>query len=196
MLNYIKGLLVSINPSKVIIESLGMGFEVQITINTFEKIKESKEITVLTHLILKDDGIQLYGFADEDEREAFRLLITVNGIGPNTARNLLSTLTPIDLYSAIQSKDVTSLQKVKGIGIKSAERIIIELKNKIPEIQQSLKNLSNFDTNFYQDALLALKQLGYSVKEAENALNKVLKNHSKEEYVSLDKLIKLAFKYL
>lgn len=107
-----------------------MGFEVQITINTFEKIKESKEITVLTHLILKDDGIQLYGFADEDEREAFRLLITVNGIGPNTARNLLSTLTPIDLYSAIQSKDVTSLQKVKGIGIKSAERIIIELKIK------------------------------------------------------------------
>ncbi|HOY91314.1 MAG TPA: helix-hairpin-helix domain-containing protein, partial [Bacteroidales bacterium] len=112
------------------------------------------------------------------------------------ARTLLSTLTPIDLYTAIQNKDINKLQKVKGIGAKSAERILVELKNKIPEIELAGENFSNLDTNFYHDSLLALRQLGYTMKEAETALSKVLKNHSKDEYNSLDKLIKLSFKYL
>ena len=117
-------------------------------------------------------------------------------IGVRVESTLLSTLTPIDLYTAIQNKDINKLQKVKGIGAKSAERILVELKNKIPEIELAGENFSNLDTNFYHDSLLALRQLGYTMKEAETALSKVLKNHSKDEYNSLDKLIKLAFKYL
>lgn len=196
MIDYIKGEIVFLNPSKVVIETGGIGYEAQITLNTYEKIKDTKNISLLINLIWKDDGPILYGFADEEEREAFKLLISVNSIGANTARTLLSTLAPLDLYSAIQNKDVDKLQKVKGIGAKSAERIFIELKNKIPEIQLSGETFSNLDTNFYHDSLLALRQLGYSMKEAETALNKVLKNHSKEQYDSLEKLIKLAFKYL
>ncbi|MDD3630234.1 MAG: Holliday junction branch migration protein RuvA [Bacteroidales bacterium] len=196
MLNYIKGDIVFLNPSKVVIETAGIGYEAQITLNTYEKIKDASNISLLINLIWKEDGPILYGFADEEEREAFRLLISVNSIGANTARTLLSTLTPQDLYTAIQNKDINKLQKVKGIGAKSAERILVELKNKIPEIELTGENLSNLDTNFYHDSLLALRQLGYSMKEAETALSKVLKNHSKDEYNSLDKLIKLAFKYL
>lgn len=196
MLNYIKGDIVFLNPSKVVIETAGIGYEAQITLNTYEKIKDASNISLLINLIWKEDGPILYGFADEEEREAFRLLISVNSIGANTARTLLSTLTPQDLYTAIQNKDINKLQKVKGIGAKSAERILVELKNKIPEIELSGENFSNLDTNFYHDSLLALRQLGYSMKEAETALSKVLKNHSKDEYNSLDKLIKLAFKYL
>lgn len=196
MLNYIKGDIVFLNPSKVVIETAGIGYEAQITLNTYEKIKDSSNISLLINLIWKEDGPILYGFADEEEREAFRLLISVNSIGANTARTLLSTLTPLDLYTAIQNKDINKLQKVKGIGAKSAERILVELKNKIPEIELSGENFSNLDTNFYHDSLLALRQLGYSMKEAETALSKVLKNHSNDEYNSLDKLIKLAFKYL
>ncbi|MDI3544846.1 MAG: holliday junction helicase RuvA [Rikenellaceae bacterium] len=196
MLNYIKGDIVFLNPSKVVIETAGIGYEAQITLNTYEKIKDASNISLLINLIWKEDGPILYGFADEEEREAFRLLISVNSIGANTARTLLSTLTPQDLYTAIQNKDINKLQKVKGIGAKSAERILVELKNKIPEIELTGENLSNLDTNFYHDSLLALRQLGYSMKEAETALSKVLKNHSKDEYDSLDKLIKLAFKYL
>ena len=196
MLNYIKGDIVFLNPSKVVIETAGIGYEAQITLNTYEKIKDTSNISLLINLIWKDDGPILYCFADEEEREAFRLLISVNSIGANTARTLLSTLTPIDLYTAIQNKDINKLQKVKGIGAKSAERILVELKNKIPEIELAGENFSNLDTNFYHDSLLALRQLGYTMKEAETALSKVLKNHSKDEYNSLDKLIKLAFKYL
>lgn len=196
MLNYIKGDIVFLNPSKVVIETAGIGYEAQITLNTYEKIKDASNISLLINLIWKEDGPILFGFADEEEREAFRLLISVNSIGANTARTLLSTLTPQDLYTAIQNKDINKLQKVKGIGAKSAERILVELKNKIPEIELSGENFSNLDTNFYHDSLLALRQLGYSMKEAETALSKVLKNHSKDEYNSLDKLIKLAFKYL
>lgn len=196
MLNYIKGDIVFLNPSKVVIETAGIGYEAQITLNTYEKIKDSSNISLLINLIWKEDGPILFGFADEEEREAFRLLISVNSIGANTARTLLSTLTPLDLYTAIQNKDINKLQKVKGIGAKSAERILVELKNKIPEIELSGENFSNLDTNFYHDSLLALRQLGYSMKEAETALSKVLKNHSNDEYNSLDKLIKLAFKYL
>lgn len=196
MLNYIKGDIVFLNPSKVVIETAGIGYEAQITLNTYEKIKDASNISLLINLIWKEDGPILFGFADEEEREAFRLLISVNSIGANTARTLLSTLTPQDLYTAIQNKDINKLQKVKGIGAKSAERILVELKNKIPEIELTGENLSNLDTNFYHDSLLALRQLGYSMKEAETALSKVLKNHSKDEYNSLDKLIKLAFKYL
>jgi len=196
MLNYIKGDIVFLNPSKVVIETAGIGYEALITLNTYEKIKDASNISLLVNLIWKEDGPKLYGFADEEEREAFRLLISVNSIGANTARTLLSTLTPIDLYTAIQNKDINKLQKVKGIGAKSAERILVELKNKIPEIELSGEIFSNLDTNFYHDSLLALRQLGYSMKEAETALSKVLKNHSKDEYNSLDKLIKLAFKYL
>lgn len=196
MLNYIKGDIVFLNPSKVVIETAGIGYEAQITLNTYEKIKDASNISLLINLIWKEDGPILYGFADEEEREAFRLLISVNSIGANTARTLLSTLTPLDLYTAIQNKDINKLQKVKGIGAKSAERILVELKNKIPEIELSGENFSNLDTNFYHDSLLALRQLGYSMKEAETALSKVLKNHSNDEYNSLDKLIKLAFKYL
>ncbi len=196
MLDYIKGEIVFLNPSKVVIETAGIGYEAQITLNTYEKIKDSRNVSLLISLIWKDDGPTLYGFADEEEREAFKLLISVNSIGANTARTLLSTLTPLDLYSAIQNKDINKLQKVKGIGAKSAERILVELKNKIPEIQLSGETFSNIDTNFYHDSLLALRQLGYSMKEAETALGKVLKNHSKEQYDSLEKLIKLAFKYL
>lgn len=196
MLNYIKGDIVFLNPSKVVIETAGIGYEAQITLNTYEKIKDASNISLLINLIWKEDGPILFGFADEEEREAFRLLISVNSIGANTARTLLSTLTPQDLYTAIQNKDINKLQKVKGIGAKSAERILVELKNKIPEIELSGENFSNLDTNFYHDSLLALRQLGYSMKEAETALSKVLKNHSNDEYNSLDKLIKLAFKYL
>lgn len=196
MLNYIKGDIVFLNPSKVVIETAGIGYEAQITLNTYEKIKDASNISLLINLIWKEDGPILFGFADEEEREAFRLLISVNSIGANTARTLLSTLTPLDLYTAIQNKDINKLQKVKGIGAKSAERILVELKNKIPEIELSGENFSNLDTNFYHDSLLALRQLGYSMKEAETALSKVLKNHSNDEYNSLDKLIKLAFKYL
>ncbi|HOF06650.1 MAG TPA: Holliday junction branch migration protein RuvA [Bacteroidales bacterium] len=196
MLNYIKGDIVFLNPSKIVIETAGIGYEALITLNTYEKIKDASNISLLVNLIWKEDGPKLYGFADEEEREAFRLLISVNSIGANTARTLLSTLTPIDLYTAIQNKDINKLQKVKGIGAKSAERILVELKNKIPEIELAGENFSNLDTNFYHDSLLALRQLGYTMKEAETALNKVLKNHSKDEYNSLDKLIKLAFKYL
>ena len=134
MITQIKGKLVEKNPTDVVIECNGVGYQIHISLNTYSKISSNENLQLYTHLQVKEDSHTLYGFADKAEREIFRLLISVSGIGASIARTMLSSLEPVQIRDAIASSDVATIQSVKGIGAKTAKRVIIDLKDKILKI--------------------------------------------------------------
>ena len=134
MITHIRGRLVEKSPTAVVIDCNGVGYFINISLHTFSQLKDDESIKLLTHLQIKEDAHQLYGFATSMEREIFRLLISVSGIGPNTARTMLSSLTPKQIREGIAAEDVALIQSVKGIGLKTAQRVIIDLKDKILKI--------------------------------------------------------------
>ncbi len=195
MIVYLKGKLTDINPTSVILEtSNGIGYLVQITLSTFNKIKTLKEIKLLTHFIVKEDSQTLYGFADEDERHIFIQLISVSGVGPSTARLLLSTLSAQDVRHAIISENIDTLKSAKGIGPKASKRIVLELKDKILKdgginsavVAQTL-TINNI---VREEALSALVALGFNKSLVQKTLNKVLKD--KPDLSDSSELIKQA----
>lgn len=196
MITYIKGLLVEKNPAYVVIETAGgIGYLVHISLNTFSKIKNETEIRLFTHFVVKEDAQTLYGFYSEDERTLFRLLISVSGIGPNTANVILSSLSISDVINAISSENVKLIQSVKGIGAKTAQRVIIELKDKIAK--NPLQNSDNFSSSYNNnkiESLSALVSLGFSKNAAETVIDKILKEE--ETTLTVEDLIKKALKLL
>ncbi len=175
MITYLNGKLVEKNPANVVLECNGIGYYVHISLQTYSKIGNQEICKIYTYLSIKEDSHTLYGFADIQERELFKQLISVSGVGTNTARMMLSSMTSSELVSSIASNNVTSLTSIKGIGGKTAQRIILDLKDKILKTSDTLDNKSGLMNNTIKnEALSALVVLGFDKKMAESALTKIL----------------------
>ena len=176
MITQIRGRLVEKSPTGVVIDCNGVGYFIHISLHTFSQLTDSESIKLLTHLQVKEDAHQLYGFATAMEREIFRLLISVSGIGTNTARTMLSSLTPKQVREGIAAEDVALIQSVKGIGLKTAQRVIIDLKDKILKIYDIDETLSVSNNTNKDEALSALEVLGFAKKQSERIVVKILSN--------------------
>lgn len=193
MIAQIKGRLVEKTPTYVVIDCNGVGYQLNISLNTFSKIGDNESCLLFTHFVVREDAQLLYGFKEKSERELFRLLISVSGVGSSTAMMILSSLSPDETKNAIMTSDVNTLKGVKGIGAKSAERIIVDLKDKIGKVENS-DNLSIFSNNTIKDeALSALVMLGFSKGPAEKALTKIV---SQASDITVEELIKRTLKNL
>ena len=193
MITQIKGRLVEKNPTHVVIDCAGVGYLLHISLNTFSLIPDSEALTLYTHLSVKEDSHTLYGFIDKTEREIFRLLISVSGVGPSIARTMLSSMTSEEIQQAIASENVALIQSVKGIGAKTAQRVIIDLKDKILKTYD-LDAISVVRNNTNKDeALSALEVLGFNRKQSDKVLNTILKEQPE---ASVELLIKGALKSL
>ncbi|MFV0531146.1 MAG: Holliday junction branch migration protein RuvA [Flavobacteriales bacterium] len=191
MITHIQGKLIEKNPSYVVIDCSGVGYFINITINTYEKIPDKEHLKLFTHLIIREDSHTLYGFYDSIEREMFKLLINVNGVGPSTARMVLSTLTSKEFQEAVITNDVNVIKSVKGIGPKSAQRIIIELKDKLNK-DLDVNNLSlPIENKIKEEALNALEILGFTKKQVEKIIDGFLKTNPT---ISVEELIKQTLK--
>ena len=174
MITHIQGKLVEKTPTHVIIDCSGIGYFVNISLHTFSQIPDQEAIKVFTHLQVKEDSHTLYGFISSSEREIFRLLISVSGIGANTARTMLSSLTPKQIREGIAIGDVALIQSVKGIGLKTAQRVIIDLKDKVLKIYDiDETSLTQNNTN-KDEALSALEVLGFMKKQSERIVEKIV----------------------
>jgi Holliday junction DNA helicase RuvA len=195
MITYIKGKFTEKTPAYLVMETAGgMGYMIHISLNTYSEIKDLEEGLILTHFVVKEDAQLLYGFHTPDERLIFRHLITVNGIGSNTAILLLSSLSIHEIIHAITNEDVRVLQSVKGIGGKTAQRIIIDLKDKIGKAQLSdlpETKTANFNQNKFE-ASQALVSLGFSKVVCDSVIDKILKTEGAT--LSVEELIKKALK--
>jgi Holliday junction DNA helicase RuvA len=196
MITYIKGTLTEKTPAYVVIETAGgVAYGIHISLATFSQLKETENVKLLTHYVVKEDAHQLFGFFTEDERTLFRLLISVNGIGANTARLILSSLSTDELVNAIATENVRIIQGVKGIGLKTAQRVIIDLKDKIGKgVPQNIEKISFSYNNNRAEALSALLSLGFAKNSADNALEKII--HTEGTSLSVEELIKKALKIL
>lgn len=173
MIAQLQGRLVEKHPTELIIDCNGVGYEVKISLNCFSALGESEQVKVFTKLIVREDAQLLYGFHAKEEREMFNHLISVSGIGPNTAMIMLSSMVPEDIAKAIQTEDVVTIQKIKGIGAKTAQRVIIDLKGKVVKLSEQAQNIfSSNNTNRF-DALTALVSLGFDKKAAEKAIERI-----------------------
>lgn len=191
MITHLNGKLTEKNPTNIIVECNGVGYFVNISLNTFSSIGSSEAIKIYTKLIVREDAQLLYGFATTEERSMFEHLISVSGIGPNTAMIMLSSLTPEEIAHAIQVEDVRTIQSVKGIGAKTAQRVIIDLKDKMLKMNFSTENIFVQNNTNRFDALTALVSLGFDKKSAEKAIDKVSQGDD-----SVEKMIKEALKIL
>lgn len=196
MITYITGKLIEKNPAYLIVETAGgVAYFIHISLYTFTKLKEENQVKIFTHYLIKEDAHFLYGFADEDERMLFRLLISVNGIGANTARLILSSLNAQELCQAIATEDVRTIQSVKGIGSKTAQRMILDLKDKIMKtVPQNTDKFSKINNNNKNEALSALVSLGFAKNPAEAMLDKIIQSEGIS--LSVEDLIKKALKLL
>ncbi|WBL26035.1 Holliday junction branch migration protein RuvA [Zunongwangia sp. HGR-M22] len=193
MIHHLKGKLVEKNPTYVVVDCNGVGYFVHISLHTFSKIQDEENISLFTHLQVKEDSHTLFGFHEKSEREIFRLLISVSGIGANTARSMLSSLEPVQIRDAIASGDVATIQSIKGIGAKTAQRVILDLKDKIVKIFGIDEVFVEQSNTNKEEALSALETLGYARKQADKVLNKLIKE---QEDPTVETLIKLALKNL
>lgn len=191
MISHLNGRLIEKNPTNVIVECNGVGYFVIISLNTFSAIGSGESIKIYTKFIVREDAQLLYGFASVEERQMFEHLISVSGIGPNTAMIMLSSLVPEEIAHAIQTEDVRTIQSIKGIGAKTAQRVIVDLKDKMLKMTFSGENMFVQNNTNRFDALTALVSLGFDKKSAEKAIEKV---STGEE--SVEKLIKDALKIL
>jgi Holliday junction DNA helicase RuvA len=193
MITHIQGKLTEKNPTHVVIECNGVGYMLNISLHTFSQISNHEQLKLFTHLQVKEDSHTLYGFSSLAEREIFRLLISVSGIGANIARTMLSSLTPKEIREGIASSNVTLIQSIKGIGAKTAQRVIIDLKDKILKIYDLDEvSVSKGNTN-KDEALSALEVLGFVKKQAERVVDKIMITHTEAD---VETIIKQALKNL
>lgn len=193
MIAQIKGRLVEKTPTYVVIDCGGVGYEINISLNTFSALDNEELCFLFTHFIVREDAQLLYGFKEKSERELFRLLISVSGVGASTAMMILSSLSPKETKQAILSGDVNTLKSVKGIGAKSAERIIIDLRDKIGKVEGTDSISVSPNNTIKEEALSALVMLGFAKNSAEKSLTKIM--NSGEE-LSVEELIKRTLKNL
>ena len=173
MIGQLQGRLIEKYPTEIIIDCAGVGYEVKISLNSYSAIGTEESIKIYTKLIIREDAHILYGFHSKEEREMFNYLISVSGIGPNTAMIMLSSMIPEDIARAIQMEDVATIQKIKGIGAKTAQRVIIDLKGKVLKLSEQAQNLFSANNTNRYDALTALVSLGFDKKAAEKAIERV-----------------------
>ena len=195
MIDYIKGNVIELTPTDVVLECYGIGYKILISLQTYEGINGKSDTTVYIHHYLREDEELYYGFATKDERELFRLLIGVSGIGASTARMMLSSLTSDEIRNAILSEDINKIKSIKGIGLKSAQRLILELKDKVVKGAGS-DNSSLFAANvggITDEATTALVMLGFTKANVNKAVSAVLKE---KPTATLEEIIKLALKRL
>ncbi len=193
MYEYIKGTINALTPASVVIETGGVGYYFNISLHSYSQLFQQKEAQVYAHLAVREDAHVLYGFSSLSEREVFRLLISVSGVGPNTARMMLSSLPPEEVKRAIVQEDLNTLKTIKGIGIKSAQRIIIDLKDKIELQTEDQQMISPTYNTLKNEALSALEVLGFVRKNAEKAIDKLI---VAEPQLTVEALIKKALKLL
>ncbi len=195
MYEFIEGSIEQINPAYVIVNNNGIGYHILISINTYEKIKTLKQFRILIHQAIKEDAHMLYGFAEPLERDLFRLLILVNGVGTNTARMILSGQSIPGIVSAISNGNLNMLKSVKGVGPKTAQRIIIELQDKVVRLTSVDGNeyMGNATGKAFEEALSALLALGFPRVPAEKVLAKI---HDHNEAHTVEDIIKQALKLL
>ena len=196
MITYLKGRLVEKTPTYLVVETAGgVAYMVHISLNTYDKVLALEEAKIYTHYVIKEDAHALYGFFDEQERSVFRLLITVNGICPNTARVILSSMGVEQTVGAIAAGNDAAFKSVKGIGAKTAQRLIIDLRDKIgKESVQNIDKITISYNNNRNEALSALVSLGFVKKAVETTLDKIIK--SEQGDLSTEDLIKKALKML
>lgn len=192
MITHLNGKIAEITPAYVVIDCQGVGYLVHISLNTFSKIKDASNAWVFTYPIVREDAHLLYGFADKDEREIFAQLLSVSGVGAATARMILSSLTPEEIRTAIASGDARRFKAVKGVGEKSAQRIIVDLRDKMQAGSSAI--IPSGSLSIQAEASAALMALGFNKIQAEKALQSALKEQGAGE--SVEKLIKLALKFL
>lgn len=198
MIEYIKGELTEITPAMAVIECNGLGYGINVSLNTYSAIQGKKEVKLYIYESIREDAYILYGFATKQERELFLLLISVSGIGGNTARMILSALTPSELCNVISSGNDKLLKTVKGIGLKTAQRIIVDLKDKISTTDigtsTTLAPVSITANNeIYEEAIAALTMLGFAQAPSQKVVAAILKE---EPEAAVEKVIKLALKRL
>lgn len=193
MINHIQGKLVEKNPTDVVIDCNGVGYLLNISLNTFSQIPDREQIKLFAYLLVREDSHTLYGFSSLAEREIFKLLISVSGIGANTARMMLSSLTPQQVKEGIALGDVALIQSVKGIGAKTAARVILDLKDKVLKVYDIDEVSVNKNNTNKDEALSALEVLGFAKKQAERVLDKIV---TQQPEANVETLIKQALKNL
>jgi len=193
MITQIKGRLVEKSPTELVIDCNGLGYLVNISLNTFSLLSDSENISLYTHLQVKEDSHTLFGFYEKTERNLFRKLISVSGIGASTARTMLSSLNPEEIQRAILSENVSTIQSVKGIGLKNAQRVIIELRDKVSGINEGSDLNSTLANSKREESLSALEVLGYSRKQTSKVVDKLISEISE---ISVEEIIKNALNKL
>lgn len=194
MFAYIDGKLTFKCPTYIVVEAGGVGYHINISLNTYSALGDAERCKIYTWLHVKEDAHTLYGFADEGERRLFLHLISVSGIGPTTCRMMLSSITPVEIQNAIVNADVVLIQRIKGIGAKSAQRIVLELQDKLKkEGPDSLISVPiNHTTR--DEALSALIMLGFGKQVAEKAIDNAVKKS--DQHLTVEQMIKIALKNL
>lgn len=187
MIGYLTGNLISIKPTKLLLDVNGVGYTVNISINTFEKISDKKSVSLYVHTSVKEDSITLFGFFSETEKELFELLISVNGIGPKLALSVLSGIQVDELKEAIETGNISRIVAIPGVGRKTAERVVLELRSKVDKIKEGEEK--GTPVSIKQEAVSALTTLGYNYKQAENAVRDII---TSQKDISLEELIKKA----
>ncbi|HPE83386.1 MAG: Holliday junction branch migration protein RuvA [Aequorivita sp.] len=193
MITHIQGRLVEKNPTDVVIDCNGVGYFINISLHTFSELPTSENVKLFTHLLIREDAHTLYGFSSIAEREIFKLLISVSGVGASTARTMLSSLAPDQVLDAIATNDITTIQSIKGIGAKTAQRVVLDLKDKILKVY-GLSSISAGTSNTNKnEALSALETLGFVRKQSEKVVDTIVKENSQ---ASIEMIIKQALKNL
>ncbi|WP_158961510.1 Holliday junction branch migration protein RuvA [Myroides fluvii] len=193
MIAQIQGRLIEKTPTEVIVDCHGVGYQINISLYTYSLIGTSENLKLYTFLQIKDDAHTLFGFIDKVERELFKLLISVSGVGGNTARNILSSTTPKELLQMIANADAKSIQRIKGIGAKTAQRIILDLQEKVLKLYNIDEVLPTINNTNADEALSALEVLGFVRKTAEKVVDAILKANPE---ASVEDIIKQALKKL
>ncbi|MFC5194596.1 MULTISPECIES: Holliday junction branch migration protein RuvA [Bizionia] len=193
MITHIQGRLVEKRPTDVVIDCNGVGYHLNISLHTFSQIPEGENLKLYTHLQVKEDSHTLFGFSSLAEREIFRMLLSVSGIGASTARTMLSSLTPVQVREGIAVGDVALIQSIKGIGAKTAQRVILDLKDKILKVYDIDENSTAQSNTNKDEALSALEVLGFTKKQSERVIDKFL---SQEPQANVETIIKQALKNL
>lgn len=191
MIGFLTGKIISYKPTHVILDVNGVGYDIKISINTFEKLNEKEIVSLHIYTNVKEDSITLYGFYTEAEKDMFELLISITGVGPKSALSLLSGISTDDLKQAIITNNIERIMAVPGIGRKTAERLILELKNKVRDIKE--EGITPAKPSAQKEAISALTTLGYNLASSEKAVNKIL---SELPDCSLEELIKRSLKEL
>lgn len=194
MIHHLNGRLIEKSPTHAVIECGGVGYFVNISLHTFSALGEEENVRLLTHLVVREDAHTLYGFHQEDERTVFLKLISVSGVGASTGRMIISSMSPDEVKTAILGGDVKAIQSVKGIGAKTAQRIIVDLQDKIGEVSGGTEIIPLGGNTAKLEALSALSSLGFDKTKANKTLETILKQHGSDQ--SVEALIKMALKLM